>query len=416
MNAAPRPNLPGERTAKLSQVNLQERLRFLDLTASDAERGRLLLPEFRQFADKLVSAFYAHLLAFDEMRAFLQDPALVARLKQKQREHFESMLSADWSSDYMRQRFHVGEMHAEVGIDPEHFLGAYNQFFQHSVRNFAEHESPETRAFAEKMLTLIKLIVLDVGLTLDAYFVQSTQTLQNALQMLWKANSELRQFAQFTSHDLKTPLATVANLCDEALDEFRDQMPPAAAALVEAAKQRTYRMSTMIDELLALSAPEAGNEANEEISCQRAMDEAVERVRPLLAEKRIDCSVAAPLPIVWGNLVRLREAFYNLLANAIKYMDKSPGKIHVSATFDDRYCTVVIADNGPGIPQDELQRIFSPFRRLAAHADRPGSGLGLYFTKNLVEQQEGQVWAESESGAGSRFFVRLRRKLEAEPK
>jgi signal transduction histidine kinase len=409
MNAAPRPDRPGEQAARLSEIDLEARLRFLDLTAADAENGRKLLPEFRVFGEKLVAAFYAHLFAFEEMRAFLQDPVLVARLKKSQLKHFESMLSADWNPEYVRQRFHVGEVHAEVGIDPEHFLGAYNQFFQHSVRNFAEGESAETRAFAEKMLSLIKLIVLDVGLTLDAFFVQSTQTLQNALQLLWKANAELRQFAQFTSHDLKTPLATVANLCDEALDEFRDQMPAAAAALVEAAKQRTYKMSTMIDELLALSEPEESDHSNEDISSQQALDEAIERVRPLLAAKRIDIRFAAPLPTVWGNRVRLREAFYNLLSNAIKFIEKTPGKIDIGAQFDDQLCTIAIADNGPGIPPEDLERIFSPFRRLATHRDRPGSGLGLYFTKNLIEQQDGQVWAESAPGGGSCFFVRLRR-------
>ncbi len=62
-------------------------------------------------------------------------------------------------------------------------------------------------------------------LTLEAYFSHGTRSLRNALDMLWQANTNLRQFAQLTSHDLKTPLATVANLCDEVIDEFREQLP-----------------------------------------------------------------------------------------------------------------------------------------------------------------------------------------------
>jgi signal transduction histidine kinase len=68
-----------------------------------------------------------------------------------------------------------------------------------------------------------------------------------------------------------------------------------------------------------------------------------------------------------------------------------------------------VADNGPGIPPDELERVFVPFRRLPRHRDRPGSGLGLYFAKTLVEQQGGRIWAESKPGQGAKFYVRLRR-------
>ncbi len=71
--------------------------------------------------------------------------------------------------------------------------------------------------------------------------------------MYWKANIELRQFAHLASHDLKTPLATVANFCDEAIDEFGGQMPDEAKALIESARQRTFRMSRMIDELLSVT-------------------------------------------------------------------------------------------------------------------------------------------------------------------
>ena len=105
--------------------------------------------------------------------------------------------------------------------------------------------------------------------------------------------------------------------------------------------------------------------------------------------------------------MRLREAFYNLLSNAIKFIDKEPGKIEITTRFDDQQCTIIVADNGLGIPHEELERIFLPLRRLRAHRDRPGSGLGLHFTKNLIEQQGGQVWAESEPGSGSRFCVLL---------
>jgi signal transduction histidine kinase len=237
--------------------------------------------------------------------------------------------------------------------------------------------------------------------------------LRQALDMFWKANNELRQFAQLTSHDLKTPLATVMNLCDEALDEFGEAMPTQARELVAAAKDRSLRMSRMIDELLASMATPEDVESTEPVSSQEALDEAIETTHLLLAKNGINLDVPRPLPWVLGNKVRLREVFVNLLSNAAKFIDRRPGQVTVEARIEGDQCVIAVADNGPGIPKEELERIFSPFRRLPLHHDRPGTGLGLYFTKNLVDQQGGAMWVESKPGEGSRFHIRLKR---AEPK
>src|SRR5262249_35984148 len=155
--------------------------------------------------------------------------------------------------------------------------------------------------------------------------------LRSALDMLWKANQELRQFAQLTTHDLKTPLATVANLCDEAVDEFGDQMPPEARKLVEAARQGTFRMSSLIDELLTSAMSAQSTEDFEKISLGVIVNEALERVRPVLNERRIAVIMDSEWPITWGNPVRLREAVYNILSNAAKFIDKNPGLIEIRA-------------------------------------------------------------------------------------
>lgn len=391
-----------------ARADLMNRLAFLELTPADVERLRALTPRFREFAHEFVERFYSHLFAFEATRAFLQDAALVEHLKQTQQRHFESMLQAAWDETYVADRRQVGHKHAEIGLQPELFLGAYNQYVQHCFRHFLAGASPAEQAGLESLLSVLKAIFLDVGLTLDAYFESSTNRLRHALDLFWKANIELRQFTQLASHDLKTPLATVANLCDEALDEFGSEMPLGARELIEAARQRTFRMSQMIDELLALGGSE-GMETNSEISSQEAFNEALERVRPVLEKKQIALEVSKPLPMVWGNKVRLRETFYNLLSNAAKFIQRRPGKITVSCELRAADCLFSVADNGPGIPREELTQIFLPFRRLVATGSTPGSGLGLYFAKNMIERQEGQIWAESESGAGTQFFVQLHR-------
>ena len=403
-----KPELPP--SVRAGDMPFPQRLAFMALDESDALRVRQLLATFEEKSQDFTDQFYSHLLQFPETAKFIRDPTLVERLKELQKNHLRTMLEARWDDAYLQGRLRIGDRHAEVGIEPQFFLGAYNQYIQFFYGHFANRLRQDGIEPMAHLLTLDKLILLDIGLTLDAYFAHSTKALRDALDMLWRANNELRQFAQLASHDLKTPLATVANLCEEALDEFRDQIPDAAVQLIEKARQRTFRMSAMIDELLSAMADAGQTELCAEVDSQQVLDEAVERIRPLLKPKGIELSIESPMPVVWCNRVRLREAFYNLLSNAIKFVDKRPGRITVAFRLSAEQCTFIISDNGPGIPKEELDRIFAPFRRLPKHRELPGSGLGLYFTKNLIEQQGGRVWVESSVGAGSSFFIELFRR------
>ncbi|MDH3716738.1 MAG: HAMP domain-containing histidine kinase, partial [Planctomycetota bacterium] len=194
-----------------------------------------------------------------------------------------------------------------------------------------------------------------------------------------------------------------------ALDEFGDTMPAELRELITAARARTLKNSAMIDDLLE-SALSLDHEASqEEVSSAEVIEEILERLRPEINDKQIQVSLPASLPVVWGNRARLREAFYNLLSNATKFIEKTPGRIEITVEETDARCIFGIEDNGPGIPAGDLQRIFVPFRRLAEHRHKPGSGLGLYFTMHLIERDGGQVWAESTPGDGSRFCVALQR-------
>jgi signal transduction histidine kinase len=409
MTMSPRPPAYSSKGfASESARVLPKRLAFLAIDETDRTRLRGMAPQLKEQAAQFAELFYRHLFAFDETARFLQDPVLVERLKESQQAHLESMLAADWDEKYAEQRFRVGDVHAEVGINPEIFLGAYNQYLQFCVRHLASKFDASAQAYAEQLLSLQKVVFLDIGLTLEAYFAQSTQSLRQALDLLYRANNDLRQFAQLTSHDLKTPLATMANLCDEALDEFGDQMPEEAARLIEAARNRAFSMSQTIDELLSSTMSLHTEQAWSTIASEKVVADAVERVRSLLDQNNIDLTVAEGMPPVLGDSARLGEVFFNLLTNAVKFIDKRKGRIAINFTTRDDECVFEVRDNGSGIPAEELERVFVPFRRLPSHRNVPGSGLGLYFTKAMIEQQNGRVWVESEPGKGSSFFVLLK--------
>jgi signal transduction histidine kinase len=406
----PKPSDSSVEALNQSEVtSLAQRLDFLEISEADRARLRDLAPRLKACAPGFVELFYRHLFAFEQTARFLQDPELVARLKEAQQRHLETMLEADWDEEYVARRYRVGDVHAQVGINPQMFLGAYNQYLQYCLRELSNDLGAPARELTEQILSLQKAVFLDVGLTLEAYFTQATLERRQALDLVYRANAELRNFAQLTSHDLKTPLATVANLCEEVLDEFGSTLPPQAADLIGSARERVFRMSKTIDELLHSTTSLHADAIEDHVASQEMLQEVSEQLRPTLKQRQIDLSIADGLPTVLGDKARLREVFYNLLSNAVKFSDKPHGRIQISCKLDDNDCVFAIADNGPGIPADELARIFVPFRRLPVHRGVPGSGLGLYFAKTIVDQQRGRIWAESKVGVGSTFFVALKR-------
>src|SRR5258707_927397 len=108
-----RPNAPDDQNMASASDEMARRLAFLDLTDSDRQRTRKLVPLYDRYSDDFVEEFYRHLLQFEETAKFLSDPQLVARLKLAQREHLKLMLEADWSEQYLNERRHVGRMHAD---------------------------------------------------------------------------------------------------------------------------------------------------------------------------------------------------------------------------------------------------------------------------------------------------------------
>lgn len=388
-------------------ARLRERLAFLDWQPGDGELVRELAPRLRGSLEAWVEGFYRHLSSFPRTAYFLHDEGLIERLKVKQRQHFSSLLEAQFDADFVAGRRQVGYTHALEGIEPELFLGAYRMYVQYCLEALSADHPPEVQAEFERASALFKAIFLDIGLTLEAYFTEATHKLHNALSLLWQANNDLRRFAQLASHDLKTPLATVANLCDEVVDEFGSQIPTLARTQLESAREVMYRLSRLIDELLETTMTSPSPHALDPVASREALVESVDRLRPLLLQKQIELVLPESMPQVWGNKVRLREAFYNVLANAAKFLDKQPGRIRVEVSRNAREAIFAISDNGPGIPAEELHRVFAPFHRSAAHRDRPGTGLGLYFTKSIVEEAGGRVWVESQVGRGSTFFLAI---------
>ncbi len=120
------------------------------------------------------------------------------------------------------------------------------------------------------------------------------------------------------------------------------------------------------------------------------------------------------LPVLAADGAQMVQLFQNLIGNALKFRRGKP-QVRIFAVEEATRCTFAVADNGIGIPQEHLERIFGMFQRLHTAAEYPGTGIGLAICKRIVERHGGRVWAVSEPGRGPRSASRCRRTRDRRP-
>ncbi len=120
----------------------------------------------------------------------------------------------------------------------------------------------------------------------------------------------------------------------------------------------------------------------------------------------IQVNVPPTLPLVPMDFALMTQVLVNLLHNAVKF---SPieGSVKISARLRESWLEIEVADRGPGIPQEDLQRVFDKFYRVSHSDGTGGTGLGLAISKGIVEAHGGRIWAESRPGGGARIMVEL---------
>jgi len=224
----------------------------------------------------------------------------------------------------------------------------------------------------------------------------------------------LRQdFVANVSHELKTPLAVV-KACVETLQDGAADDPEARGPFLESIAEQADRLHALILDLLSLARIESGAEVMEleDLNLRKIVTRCLNRQRPRAEAKRMTLEIeASPKDAaVWADEEALIQILDNLLDNAVKYTQDG-GTVRVKWRQHGPTACVVVADNGPGIPERDLPRIFERFFRVdrARSRELGGTGLGLSIVKHLAQTMHGTVKAVSTLGAGTTFTVCLPR-------
>jgi two-component system phosphate regulon sensor histidine kinase PhoR len=227
---------------------------------------------------------------------------------------------------------------------------------------------------------------------------------------LRRADQIRRDFVANVSHELRTPLTAIRGYV-EALSEG-DATPEDSRRFLDIIGRHTERMERLVKDLLRLARLDAGQESLDVIACDAShlIQAVVAELSSALDQRhqRVEVSIGAGAEFLHADPGKLHDVLRNLIANAITYSPERTA-IRVETAREDSSVTLSVSDEGPGIPEEDLSRVFERFYRVdkSRARDPGGTGLGLAIVKHLIELHKGTVKAENRQLVGAKVSVTL---------
>ena len=273
----------------------------------------------------------------------------------------------------------------------------------------------------EEMGTEEVLDILDEASQIRAYsheLEEKSRALEAATAELRAANLGLKEldrmkddFMSSVTHELRTPLASIRAFSEILFDDPDiplEQRKQFLGILVS----ETERLSRLVNQVLDLAKIESGHAdwRTEAVSLQEVIEQAVASTAQLIRDRGIQVQLDVPpqQAVVWGDRDRLQQVMVNLLSNAAKFAPAADGRLEIRLLPAETRWRVCVCDNGPGIPEAELERVFEKFRQAKIDGDKPaGTGLGLPISRQIIENLGGRIWAENLPRKGANLCFEL---------
>lgn len=242
------------------------------------------------------------------------------------------------------------------------------------------------------------------------------EALENVQRDLTARNQDLEALHQektlwlgMATHDLRNPVSAILFNCEVLMEELgglnHDQME-----MLRSICASGQFMVELLDNVLEISAIESGIEAppSEVTNVRSIVEESISLCRPLADRRRTHIEALCPkrTPVVRIHPRRMRQVLVNLIGNALKHSQEG-ANVRVTVAPHRDHLIVTVADNGPGIPPEDVGSIFKPFHRRERPSEERGTGLGLAICKRIIERHRGEIWVESTPGHGTAFHLSL---------
>lgn len=230
---------------------------------------------------------------------------------------------------------------------------------------------------------------------------RQARELRETTRALERSNQDLDRFAYVASHDLKAPLRGIANLTEWLEEDISGELDTETRRYMDLLKGRVHRMEALIDGILQYSRAGRGGNEKEWVGTEELAREVVDMIDP---PERFSVEIDSTMPSVLAPRAPLQQVFLNLVSNAVKHADGEEPRVRIRCTDEGtEWYEFSVEDNGPGIPEEFREKIWTIFQTLKPRDEVEGTGIGLSVVKRTVEHHGGQVWVESDDGGGAAF-------------
>lgn len=297
--------------------------------------------------------------------------------------------------DLGQARIALGPADADEGLDLPLDLGESKGRLELPVQT----PEPEARWIAERIVPSIEAI-MKVALERDRL---QDQAIEGAA--LQRSDELKTALIRSVSHDFRSPLAAILTSAEAMRGTGLE--PAERTELADSIASEASRLSRLVNNLLDLSRLEsdAAVPRRDWCSLEEIVETAVDEARRRNPDVPVKTNIEAGVGLSRIDPVQVERALVNLIENAQRF--SAPESVTVLLRHDPRGAIIRIVDRGPGIPGEELERIFDPFVTLEQEHAHPGSGLGLAIARGFIEGNGGSVRAESLPGQGATFVVEM---------
>jgi signal transduction histidine kinase len=218
---------------------------------------------------------------------------------------------------------------------------------------------------------------------------------QNLIAELEANNAELERFTYTVSHDLRNPLVTIKGFLGMLDKDIRENRQDRVQTDFQRIAGAADKMDELLSDLLELSRIGRIVHPPEKVDLVELTRDALEMLDARIHSRNVSIQISPDLPAIYGDRLRLREVFENLISNAIKYMGDQPNPvIEIGTRGAPNESIIFIKDNGIGIEERYQSRVFALFEKLNPNIE--GTGIGLALVKRIIEVHGGRVWVESD--------------------